>query len=136
MRSRRETMRPSAAQRGPPASDLRFPVESVASSNAAIVLTDSRAPSSPAPGPRHVAPVRAADQFRGGGGGGERRIQSCRIRHALTLRRNGDAVNGRLTAAALLPTLAPDDRCPGPGPGLIGKPVRESLAIPALPPQR
>jgi hypothetical protein len=35
-----------------------------------------------------------------------------------------------------LPRMARDDRCPGREPGLIGKPVRESLAIPALPPQR
>jgi hypothetical protein len=32
--------------------------------------------------------------------------------------------------------MSRDDGCPGREPGLIGKPVRELLAIPALPPQR
>ena len=79
--------------------------------------------------------VRADD--RGSlGCGDERRVEPCRVRHAATLRGRLRPVNSGLTALPPLPRMARDDGCPGRKPGLIGKPVRELLAIPALPPQR
>jgi len=58
------------------------------------------------------------------------------LSHAGTLRPGFKCVNGGLTGLGPLSKMTGDDRCPGREPGLIGKPVRESLAIPALPPQR
>ena len=85
---------------------------------------------------RNRARVVRADDRGSLGCGGERRVEPCRIRHAATLRGRLRSVKSGLTALPPLPRMTRDDRCPGRKPGLIGKPVRESLAIPALPPQR
>jgi hypothetical protein len=85
---------------------------------------------------RPLTLVMLTDQPCGFGCGGQRRVEPPRIRHPGTLRGSDARVNCGLTDPPPLPRMTRDDRCPGCEPGLIGKPVRETIAIPALPPQR